>query len=271
MLKEKLTSRSSEVRSPVLFIGHGSPMNAIEENAYTRRLHELGKALPKPKAILCVSAHWLTNGTWVTHMTNPKTIHDFGGFPQALFDVEYPAPGSPETATLIQALINDPKIKLDDQAWGLDHGTWSVLTHLYPNADIPVVQLSIDASEDPEFHLEMGTKLRKLRDHGILILGSGNIVHNLRQIKWQDGETPYPWTIDFDQWVKERLVARDYNALAKQFLDQPSGRLAVPTLDHYLPLLYVVGASDEQDQLKFEYEGLEMGSLSMRSLSLGRI
>jgi len=256
-------------KAPSLFIGHGSPMNAIDDNAYTRSLHQLGGSFEKPKAIVVISAHWLSAGTWVTHMKHPRTIHDFYGFPEKLYGIQYTAPGSPITADLIQSLSDDPKIQLDDQSWGLDHGTWSVLTHLYPKADIPVVQLSIDMSEPPEFHFGIGEKLKALRAQGIMILGSGNIVHNLRQIKWEPDSKPHAWCVEFDEWVKSKLVAQDYNALMNDYLQSTAGQLSVPTPDHYLPMLYVLGASDSSDQLHFEFEGLQNGSISMRSFSLG--
>ncbi len=178
-------------RIPVLFIGHGSPMNAIEINNYTKTLNALGKNLPKPKAILMVSAHWMTEGTYITEMQKPKTIHDFYGFPQKLFDVQYPAPGSPEIAKLVQETVLDPKVHGDKEMWGLDHGTWSVLRHMYPDADVPVMQLSIYMAQPPEYHVKLGQQLSKLRDQGVLILGSGNLVHNLRQIKWEPNECAY--------------------------------------------------------------------------------
>ncbi len=251
-------------RMPVLFLAHGSPMNAIEDNAYTRRMNALGNELEKPKAILVISAHWLSAGTMVTHMKKPRTIHDFYGFPKPLFEVQYPAPGSPEVAERIKSLVKTPFIHLDDLAWGLDHGTWSVLKHLYPNADIPVLQLSIDMSEGGLFHFEVGQQLRALRDEGVLIIGSGNIVHNLQQIIWDHSSEPHAWAIEFDEWVKGKLVARDFNALCTEFLSSRAGQLSVPTPDHYYPLLYVLGASDQNDQITFDYEALELGSLSMR-------
>ncbi len=256
---------------PVLFLGHGSPMNAIEDNRFTQRLTELGQELPRPKAILCISAHWLSAGTWVTRMDQPRTIHDFYGFPQALFDVQYPAPGSPALAEQIQKLTEKPKIHADDNVWGLDHGTWSVLRRVYPEADIPVVQLSIDMSEPPAFHLELGKILKSLREQGVLIVGSGNIVHNLRQVDWSKQSQGFDWALEFDHWVKGQIEKRDFQSLATDFMKTTAGRNSVPTPDHYYPLLYVLGAADVQkDELKFEFEGYDMGSISMRCLSLGR-
>ena len=256
-------------RMPVLFIGHGSPMNAIEINTYTKTLNALGKNLPKPKAILMVSAHWMTEGTFITEMQNPKTIHDFYGFPQKLFDVQYPAPGSPEIAKLIQETALDPKVHGDKEMWGLDHGTWSVLRHMYPNADIPVMQLSLYMAQPPEYHVKLGQQLSKLRDQGVLILGSGNLVHNLRQIKWDPNAQPFNWAVEFDQWLKERLVDRDFKSVQNDFHKTKAGQLSVPTLDHYLPLHYILGAADSRDELKFEYEEMQNGSISMRSFRLG--
>lgn len=257
----------TDTKMPLLFIGHGSPMNAIEQNAFSRRLNDLGKILPKPRAILCISAHWLTAGSWVTHMAWPKTIHDFYGFPPALFAVDYPAPGSPELAQTLHALIKKPAIHLDEH-WGLDHGSWSVIKHLYPKANIPIVQLSIDMSEDPHYHFELGKQLKALRHQGVLLLGSGNIVHNLRMLR-HSGQTPYPWALEFDKQVKERLLANDFEPLKEQLLLTESGRLSVPTLDHYLPLLYILGAAEPEEKMRFEFEGIELGAISMRSLSFG--
>lgn len=254
---------------PVLFIGHGSPMNAIVENQFSALWSSIALGLPQPKAILCISAHWLSAGTWVTHMEQPKTIHDFYGFPQALFNVQYPAKGAPELAELIQSLSAKPKIHLDDNAWGLDHGTWSVLNQMYPKADIPVLQLSIDMSEPPDFHFEIGKKLRLLREQGVLILGSGNIVHNLRTIGWDLPGQGYDWATEFDEWTKEKLIQRDFQALALDYRKTKAGQMSVPTLDHYLPMLYVLGAVNDQDELKFNVEGCDMGSISMRSFTFG--
>lgn len=256
-------------RMPVLFLGHGSPMNAIETNEFTRSLNALGKKLPRPRAILCVSAHWMTEGTWVTSMRNPRTIHDFHGFPKSLFDVQYPAPGSPEVAGLIRSTVKDPAIHADDSQWGLDHGTWAVLRQLYPEADIPVLQLSLDIKRAAEFHYELGRRLKALREEGILIVSSGNIVHNLRQIRWEPDAKPFDWAIEFDAWTKDRLMERDHSRLVTDFLSSKAGLLSVPTPDHYYPLLYTLGASDERDELSFAYEGIQNGSISMRAVAFG--
>ncbi len=250
---------------PVLFIGHGSPLNAIAENSYTRFLNKLGEELPRPKAVLCISAHWMTEGSWVTHMPRPKTIHDFYGFPQALFDVQYPAPGAPEIAEKIAKLAG---LHLDSEMWGLDHGTWSVLRHLYPKADLPVMQLSLHLEQPASYHYELGKKLRSLREEGILIVGSGNLVHNLRKINWQEDAEPFPWALDFDEWLKEKLMSRDDEALVNNFLDSEAGRLSVPTMEHYLPLLYVLGAAGKDEEMKFLFEEIHHSSIAMRSFSL---
>ena len=256
-------------RQPVVFIGHGSPMNAIEDNDFTRTLARLGARLPRPEAVLCVSAHWLTRGSRVTGMSKPRTIHDFGGFPEALHEVRYPAPGSPELAALVRETIGGGVVRVDPDGWGLDHGAWSVLRHLYPEADVPVVQLGIDCGAPARRHFELGEKLRPLREKGILILGSGNIVHNLGRVSFDENAAPMDWAVEFDAWVKERLETRDLEPLLGDLAAAPSGDLAVPAADHYDPLLYVLGASEARDELRFEYEGIQNGSISMRSVSFG--
>lgn len=260
---------SQKIKMPVLFIGHGSPMNALADNQYTQTLANLGKNIPVPKAILVVSAHWMTEGSWVTEMENPKTIHDFYGFPQKLFEVQYPAPGSPEFAKFIKESVKDPKIHGDTEAWGLDHGTWSVLKHMYPKANIPVLQLSIYMAQPPAYHFKLGQELAKFREQGVLILGSGNLVHNLRSIRWEADAKPYDWAIEFDEWIKAKLESRDFHSVMNKFSDTEAGRLSVPSLDHYYPLHYILGASDAKDELKFEYEEIQNGSISMRCLSFG--
>lgn len=254
---------------PVLFIGHGSPMNAIAQNEYTATLNKLGEALPRPKAILCVSAHWMTEGSWVTHMPKPKTIHDFYGFPQALFDVQYPAPGSPETAELIAELVKDPRINLDKEMWGLDHGTWSIMRHIYPDADIPVLQLSLHLEQPPGYHYKLGQELKRFRDMGVLIIASGNMVHNLRKINWTEKAEPFPWAVEYDQWLKEKLDSRDDQALIHDHLKTEAGRLSVPTPEHYLPLLYVLGASGKEEKPKYVFDEIHHSSIGMRSFVIG--
>ena len=255
-------------KMPVVFIGHGSPMHAVRDNDFTRTLARLGREIGRPEAVVCVSAHWLTEGSWATHMPKPKTIHDFGGFPQELFDVEYPAPGSPQTAELLRDKISEPPILMDDAMWGLDHGAWAVLRHMYPKADIPVVQLSVDFERPGEHHLALGKKLAAFRERGVLIIGSGNIVHNLRTIKWSAHAEPFPWAVEFDAFVKRKTEEGDSGSLAKDPVDMPGGALSVPAPDHWYPYLYALGAADG-DPVRWEYEGLENASISMRSASFG--
>lgn len=249
---------------PVLFVGHGSPTNAIEDNEYTENWKLMVKDLPRPKVILCVSAHWLTEGTRVTSEAKPKTIHDFYGFQRELYEKMYPAQGSPETAELIKEIVGSVSVKLDS-SWGLDHGTWSVLTKIYPDADIPVLQLGIDYDYSPEKYFKIGQELQALREKGVLLIGSGNIVHNLDAIDFS-GRT-YSWATEFDEFVKEALEKKDFDALI-DFQKQQSAKMAHPTYDHYLPLLYSIGAS-ENDQVKFYNEGVTMGSVSMRCVKFG--
>jgi 4,5-DOPA dioxygenase extradiol len=251
---------------PAVFVGHGSPMNAITDNRYGHAWRAMADALPRPRAILAISAHWFTDSVAVTVMDEPRTIHDFGGFPQALYDVEYPAPGSPALAGAVADLLSPLDVGLDTE-WGIDHGTWSVLVHAYPAADVPVVQLAIDATKPPRFHFDVGTALAPLRQSGVLILGSGNVVHNLRRVVF-DADKPFDWTVRFDEHVQQSLEARDDQALI-DYLEHPDGRLAAPTPDHYLPLLYIAGLRHADDDLRVIVEGYEAASLSMRSIQLG--
>jgi 4,5-DOPA dioxygenase extradiol len=253
---------------PVLFLGHGNPMNALAKNKYTEALSKLGKNLPTPKAILCVSAHWMTTGTWITSMDKPKTIHDFYGFPEELYKVQYPVNGSPEWAEKIQKEINESNIQADNNR-GIDHGAWSVLVHMYPEAQIPVMQLSLDMSKPYEFHFKLGEELRKLRSQGILIIASGNIVHNLRKISWDEKAKPDAWAVEFDEWVKNKIESRDFTTLVSDVTKSEAGRLSVPTPDHYLPLLYILGASEKNDKINFEFEGFQNASISMRCIKFG--
>ena len=252
-------------RMPLLFVGHGSPMNAIADNEYTKNIIALGQRLPRPKAILVVSAHWLTQSTWVTQMQNPRTIHDFYGFPKELFEVQYPAPGSPDTARLLQETILEPAILADSNDWGLDHGTWSVLKFLFPKADVPVLQLSLHKTNDPNYHFQIGQQLVKLRDQGILIIASGNLVHNLSKISWDTDAKPFDWAIEFDQWFKAKLLNRDFHTVLNDFHSTRAGQLSIPSFDHYYPLHYILGAVTKNDQLSFEYEAFQNASISMRS------
>ncbi|MGE3474431.1 MAG: 4,5-DOPA dioxygenase extradiol [Rhodospirillaceae bacterium] len=257
------------MRAPVLFIGHGSPMNAIADNEYTRTLQDLGRKLARPRAILCVSAHWMTEGTWITHQAQPRTIHDFYGFPKPLFDVRYPAPGDPALAAEIKARLTDITVNLDDEQWGLDHGAWSVLRHIFPDADVPVLQLSLHMERDERFHYVAGRSLAKLRDLGVLILGSGNIVHNLRLIKWDDAAEPYPWASEFDAWVATKLAARDDAALVHEARSSEAGRLSIPTPEHWYPFLYALGAADPAERAETIYDAMQNASISMRCVGFG--
>jgi 4,5-DOPA dioxygenase extradiol len=269
MSNEAHTNSAATKKMPVVFLGHGSPMNAIATNDFTKRLSRLGKDLDTPKAILTISAHWMTKGTFVTHMQAPRTIHDFQGFPPALYEIQYPAPGSPEIADLICKDIKDPLVGSDDHEWGLDHGTWSVLKHLYPKANIPVLQLSLDMTKPAAFHFSMGQKLRKLREHGVLLIGSGNIVHNLRHIDWDESAKPLTWATEFDQWVKQKIDVRDFKALVQESVLSGAGQLSIPTPDHYYPLLYILGAAADDDDIEHIYEGFQNASISMRSIQIG--
>jgi 4,5-DOPA dioxygenase extradiol len=257
----------STPRMPALFVGHGSPMNAITDNAYSREWRKLGETLPTPSAILCVSAHWMTRGTTLVHIApHPKTIHDFGGFPQALFDAQYPAPGAPDVAKATIELVRSSHLKGDTE-WGLDHGAWSVLIKMFPKADIPVFQLSLDLSKPPSEHFALAHELKPLREKGVLIVGSGNIVHNLRALV--RGGQPYDWAEDFDARAAKVINERDFNALAKPLSLARSLPLAHPTLEHYLPVLFPAGVADDKDDLSFFNTGIDMGSISMRSFVLG--
>jgi len=263
-------SAGASSRMPVLFVGHGSPMNAIEDNRWSRAFRALGQSLPEPRAVLAVSAHWFLPGTYVTDNARPETIHDFGGFPPALHQMSYPAPGDPTLAGRIAALLAAHAASARSD-WGLDHGTWSVLCHMRPDADIPVLQLSIDARLPPARHLEIGKALAPLRDEGVLILGSGNIVHNLRDAfgNMRAGRTATPsWASEFDTAIAGALDRRDSAFLARS-LETDTGRHAHPTADHYLPLLYSFGASAESDAVSYPITGFDAGSLSMRSVRFG--
>lgn len=257
-------------KMPVLFLGHGSPMNAIEENEFVTGFRNVAKEIPLPNAILCISAHWETKGTLVTAMENPPTIHDFGGFPQALFDVQYPAPGNPELALETQSLITSTEVGLDDK-WGLDHGAWSVIKHLYPNADIPVIQMSLDYRQGPQFHYELGQQISALREKGVLIIGSGNIVHNLRMVEWRRlNETyGYDWAIEANEKMKRLILNGDHKPLINFRLQGKAWDLAIPTPEHYLPLLYTLALQDKNEEVKLFNDKPVAGSLTMTSLKIG--
>jgi 4,5-DOPA dioxygenase extradiol len=255
---------------PAIFFGHGNPMNALLRNAFTEQWEQIGIQLPRPRAILCISAHWYIPDAAVTVSTAPRTIHDFGGFPRDLYRVQYPASGDPDLAARVQSLLAPLPVRLDDQ-WGLDHGAWSVLRHVYPLADIPVVQLSIDESQPAAFHFDIGRRLAILREEGILIVGSGNVVHNLHAYAWgRHVQEPYDWTISFESRVRDLLLAGQYKPLINYETQLGSeADLAVPTPDHYLPLLYVAGTRMDSESLTFPVEGVDGGSVSMLAVRVG--
>jgi len=260
-----------EEKMPVLFIGHGSPMNAIEDNIFSKRWQQMGKEIPTPKAVVVVSAHWLTKGTMVTAMPNPKTIHDFGGFPQALFEVQYPASGSPELATEIQKLITNPAVELDHD-WGLDHGTWSVVKHMYPDADIPVLQLSIDYYKPAAYHYELAKQLLALRKKGVLIIGSGNMVHNLRMVAWNKLSEPeygFDWALEMNDIFKNKISNGFHKDLIQYEKLNKAATLAIPTPDHYYPLLYILALQTDNDKVEFFNDKAVGGSLTMTSVKIG--
>jgi 4,5-DOPA dioxygenase extradiol len=254
---------------PAVFFGHGNPMNALRSNAYTESWRRLGQNITRPEAILAISAHWYIPGIAVSGNSAPETIHDFGGFPQELYQINYPAPGSPELARKVQKLLFPLDVHFDEQR-GLDHGTWSVLCHVFPAADIPVVQLSIDESKSPEFHYETGQRLQSLRDEGVLIVGSGNIVHNLHAYAWgNENVQPFDWTVRFETEVRKKILEGKDRQLVDYKLMGNDARLSVPTPDHYLPLLYILGLRRKDELISFPVEGIEGGSLSMLSVRIG--
>jgi len=256
---------------PVLFLGHGSPMNAIEENEFVQGFRRIGKDIEKPKAILVVSAHWETPGTYVTAMDMPPTIHDFGGFPQELFDVQYPAPGSPELALLTKEIITSTDVHLDDK-WGLDHGAWSVIKHLYPEADVPVIQMSIDIRQPPAYHYALAKELALLRHKGVLIVGSGNMVHNLHMVSWQHLNSvgyAYDWAREVDETIKEHLRSGNHNPLIEYHNQGKAFQLAIPTPEHYLPMLYTLALQEKEEDLSIFNDKALGGSLTMTSFKIG--
>jgi 4,5-DOPA dioxygenase extradiol len=256
-------------KMPVLFIGHGNPMNAIYNNAFTQTLASEGESLKKlnPLAILVVSAHWLSNGTRVSVTPTPPTIHDFGGFPEELFQVQYPAPGAHDLAIYTKNLITFTPVE-EDNKWGLDHGAWSILKHMFPLADIPVFQLSIDYKKPPQWHFDLAKDLKTLREKNILIIGSGNIVHNLYLVDFTDAAKPFSWAVEFDELVKNCLLKKNYEALI-DYKDIGNSYLAVPSNDHYLPMMYILGLSDKTEDLNFIYEEIQNATISMRSFKIG--
>jgi 4,5-DOPA dioxygenase extradiol len=256
-------------RMPVLFLGHGSPMNALETNRYTEAWSRIGRSVPRPRAILAVSAHWYIPGTRVTAMEQPRTIHDFGNFPRALFEVEYPAPGDPAVAARVRELLKPVDVALDGR-WGLDHGTWSVLVHVFPQADIPVIQLSIDMTKPPAAHYELAKGLSALRDEGILIVTSGNVVHNLETIRFDDHQAPpYDWALRFNESIRTALTATDHAAIVNYQHASRDAALAAPDPDHFYPLLYAIALQEPDDSLTIEVDGIELGSIGMLSAVIG--
>ena len=256
-------------KMPVIFFGHGNPMNALSQNPYTEGWRQVGKTIPRPRAVLVISAHWYVQGTAVTAMERPRTIHDFGGFPRELFEVQYPAPGDPKLAIQIGELLKPINVKLD-HGWGLDHGAWSVLTHTFPEADVPIVQISIDKMKPPVFHYEVGKRLAPLRDEQILIIGSGNLVHNLHAYAWgRHAVEPFDWAMRFEKQVRNLLLSADDGPLINYETLGPEAALSVPTPDHYLPLLYVIALRREGESLSFPVEGIDGGSVSMLTIQIG--
>jgi len=256
---------------PVLFVGHGSPMNAIEENEFVEGWRNLGKSLPRPTAILCISAHWETKGTFVTALPKPPTIHDFGGFPNELYQVQYPAPGSPALANDTKQIITKTVVGLDEK-WGLDHGAWSVIKHIYPNADVPVIEMSLDYNRTPQYHYELGKELASLRKKGVLIIGSGNLVHNLRMVAWDKMNEPeygYDWTLQANDTFKQLILDNKHEELINYTLLGKEVSMAIPTPEHYLPLLYTLALKEEDEQVTLFNDKAVMGSLTMTSVKIG--
>ena len=267
-LFESLTE--TDYKMPVLFVGHGSPMNGVEDNEFSRYWKKLASEIQKPKAVLCISAHWLTKGTFVTAMEKPQTIHDFGGFPQALSGIQYPAPGNPTLAEETAKLITSINVDLDHD-WGLDHGTWTVVRHMYPNADIPVLQLSIDYNQPAQYHYDLAKQLISLRKRGVLILGSGNMVHNLGMVAWDklNESYGYDWAIEMNSVFKRKIEEKDHTSLINYEKLNRSAKLAIPTPDHYYPLIYTLALQDEKDPISFFNDKPMAGSLTMTSVKIG--
>jgi len=271
-LQTMTDSLSPSERMPVLFLGHGSPMNAIEDNVFTKGFREIAKTLPMPQAILCISAHWETKGTWVTAMNQPRTIHDFGGFPKELFEVQYPAPGSPLLANETKAIIQSTTVGLDAQ-WGLDHGSWSVIKHLYPKADVPIVQMSIDYTQPTSYHYALAKELLPLRRKGVLIIGSGNSVHNLRMVAWDQLQSigyGYDWAKTANDKIKQWIADRNHKALTQFEKQGQEMKLAIPTPEHYLPMLYALALQEKDEQTTLYNDILLAGSLNMLSIKIDK-
>lgn len=255
-------------RMPVYFMGHGSPMNGIEDNAFSRGWRKEGESMDSPSAVLCISAHWLTHGTHVTAMNNPRTIHDFGGFPKALYEIQYPAPGSPELAEEISRIVTSTQVGLDHE-WGLDHGAWVVVKEMFPDAKIPVLQLSIDYKKPAEYHYELAKELASLRKKGVLILGSGNMVHNLRMIGWDMPDSGFDWAEEINEVMKNKITTRDHKALINYENLGSAAKLAIPTPDHYYPLIYTLGLQEQNDETVIFNDKAVMGSVTMTSVKIG--
>lgn len=258
-------------KMPVLFLGHGNPMNAITENEFVEGWRNIGKTLPKPNAILCVSAHWETRGTYVTAMDRPETIHDFGGFPKELFEVRYPAPGSPELAEEVKNLVKRTDVGPDEK-WGLDHGCWSVVKHLYPNADIPVIQMSLDYYQSPQYHYDLARELMPLRDRGVLIIGSGNMVHNLSMVSWEKIDEPgfgYDWAIEANEKMKRYILSDDHKSLIDYKSQGRAFALAIPSPEHFLPLLYSLSLKEANETISLFNDRAIAGSLTMTCVKIG--
>lgn len=254
---------------PAIFFGHGNPMNALAQNVWTEGWAAIGKEIPRPRAVLCVSAHWYLPATMVTAMPAPRTIHDFGGFPRQLYEIKYPVPGDPELARRVQSLLEPVPVRMDE-TWGLDHGTWSVLCHVFPEADVPVIQLSIDETQPAEFHYETAKRLTVLRDEGVLIVGSGNLVHNLHAYAWGRQEIePFDWAVRFEARARELLLAAEHEPLIAYETLGRDAALSIPTPDHYLPLLYVIGQRREGEEVSFPVDGFDGGSVSMLTVRIG--
>ena len=256
------------MRMPAVFLGHGSPMNAVQRNRYTQAWRQLGASLPAPRAVLSISAHWYVPGVAVTAMAEPRTIHDFFGFPRELFDIRYPARGDPKLAARVSQLLAPLPVE-PDQSWGLDHGTWSVLVHIYPEATVPVVQLSIDSRQPAQFHYELGRRLAPLREEGVLILGSGNVVHNLSRVVWEPDAAPYDWAVEFAEQVRADIARGEHQPLIDYRGLGAAALAAVPTPEHYLPLLYVLGSQTPGEVVQVPIDGIELGSIGMMSVVVG--
>lgn len=267
-LESLTTSLKSTEKMPVLFVGHGNPMNAIEQNEFSLGWQNIGKTIPVPAAILCISAHWETRGTYVTAMPKPQTIHDFGGFPKELFDVQYPAPGSPELAKETQNAITSTTVG-SDYSWGLDHGAWSVIKNMYPEANVPVIQMSIDYTREPEYHYNLGKELFELRNKGVLIIGSGNLVHNLRLVQWDNPNQGADWAVEANSLFKKLILSGDHQSLINYDKLGKAVQLSVPTPEHFLPLLYVLSLVKENDDLSLFNDKELLGSMSMTSVKAG--